>query len=297
MGFYFRKSLKLGLVRLNFSKSGIGTSVGITGFRIGVGPKGSYVHAGRGGLYYRKSLSPASQSPKLDAPKPYLQQTEIQEIESADVSQMRDEGSSELLQELNRVQKRTALFPVLLIFGVLFSFIFLSAPGISIYLIPYAIMVCVGLFFAWRADQRYGNVSLTFELEPETHERYQKLKVGFEQLQQCQGVWNIHASGQNFDYKRQAGAQTIIKRKRITPRFSRPQRVRCNIDVPTLRAGVETLYFFPDRILVYSRTGVGTIAYADISADATSTRFIEDGSVPGDAEVVGYAWQYVKVNR
>ena len=57
MGWYLRKSLKLGPIRFNLSKSGIGTSVGVKGLRIGSGPKGKYVHAGREGLYFRQALS------------------------------------------------------------------------------------------------------------------------------------------------------------------------------------------------------------------------------------------------
>ena len=57
MGLYLKKSFRAGPFRLNISKSGVGVSAGIKGARIGVGPRGSYVHAGRNGLYYRKNLS------------------------------------------------------------------------------------------------------------------------------------------------------------------------------------------------------------------------------------------------
>jgi hypothetical protein len=56
MGFYLRKSIKVGPIRFNLSKSGVGVSAGVTGFRIGTGPRGNYVHMGRGGIYYRKTL-------------------------------------------------------------------------------------------------------------------------------------------------------------------------------------------------------------------------------------------------
>ena len=58
MGWYLRKSLKIGPVRFNLSKSGIGTSIGVKGLRLGTGPKGPYVHGGRGGLYFREHLGP-----------------------------------------------------------------------------------------------------------------------------------------------------------------------------------------------------------------------------------------------
>ena len=58
MGWYFRKSLNFGPVRLNLSRAGLGASVGVRGARIGTGPRGSYVHLGTGGIYYRQSLGP-----------------------------------------------------------------------------------------------------------------------------------------------------------------------------------------------------------------------------------------------
>ncbi|HEX6799906.1 MAG TPA: DUF4236 domain-containing protein [Ktedonobacterales bacterium] len=56
MGWYLRKSVKMGPMRLNFSKRGIGVSTGVKGFRIGTGPRGPYVAGGRGGIYFRQSL-------------------------------------------------------------------------------------------------------------------------------------------------------------------------------------------------------------------------------------------------
>lgn len=62
MPFYIRKAFSLGPLRFNLSKSGLGLSAGVRGLRVGVTPKGkSYVHAGRGGLYYRQSLDGAVQ--------------------------------------------------------------------------------------------------------------------------------------------------------------------------------------------------------------------------------------------
>jgi hypothetical protein len=58
MGLYLRKSMKLGPMRVNLSKSGVGTSFGVKGFRVGVNASGkSYVHSGAGGIYYRSNLS------------------------------------------------------------------------------------------------------------------------------------------------------------------------------------------------------------------------------------------------
>src|SRR5438105_15780431 len=56
MGFYLRKSVRVGPLRFNLSGSGIGVSCGIPGLRIGTGPRGNYINAGRGGIYYRAAF-------------------------------------------------------------------------------------------------------------------------------------------------------------------------------------------------------------------------------------------------
>jgi hypothetical protein len=56
MSFYIRKSIKFGPIRLNFSKSGVGVSAGVKGARVATGPRGTYIHLGGGGIYYRQKL-------------------------------------------------------------------------------------------------------------------------------------------------------------------------------------------------------------------------------------------------
>lgn len=68
MAWNFRRSVKLGPVRFNFSKSGIGTSVGIRGFRIGKDAKGRTYTASSipgTGIYnreYSSASTPVAQS-------------------------------------------------------------------------------------------------------------------------------------------------------------------------------------------------------------------------------------------
>lgn len=78
MSFFLRKALRFGPVRFNLSKSGIGVSAGVKGLRIGMGPKGNYIHAGRGGLYYRKSLGRiGGSSSTTEAPSPLSKATAV----------------------------------------------------------------------------------------------------------------------------------------------------------------------------------------------------------------------------
>lgn len=83
MGWGFRKSVRIGLARLNFSRYGVGTSFGVRGLRIGRNAHGKvYAAGGRGPFWFRKTLSGATphpaaqhavrQSPHATAPLPAL---------------------------------------------------------------------------------------------------------------------------------------------------------------------------------------------------------------------------------
>jgi hypothetical protein len=55
MGWFFRKGFSFGPFRINFSKSGVGGSVGVKGARAGVNARGNkYLSLFRHGIGYRK---------------------------------------------------------------------------------------------------------------------------------------------------------------------------------------------------------------------------------------------------
>ena len=70
MTWFLRKSLRLGPLRLNLSKRGLGASVGVKGARIGVDAAGKpYAAGGRYGLYFRERLGPGGVHPSGQGPE------------------------------------------------------------------------------------------------------------------------------------------------------------------------------------------------------------------------------------
>jgi hypothetical protein len=57
--------------------------------------------------------------------------------------------------------------------------------------------------------------------------------------------------------------------------------------------GNQTLYFFPDRLLVFDLRGVGAISYSELILSSTHCRFVESEGAPADAKVVDSTWLYV----
>jgi hypothetical protein len=70
MAWRFLRSIKLGPLRLNLSKSGIGTSIGVRGFRVGTDAKGrSYTAASIPGTgIYSRTYSSQSKAAGASAP-------------------------------------------------------------------------------------------------------------------------------------------------------------------------------------------------------------------------------------
>lgn len=296
MGFYLRKGFNFGPLRLNLSRSGLGASFGVKGARIGIGPKGSYIHMGRGGLYYRQSLTPGRPHYVPSTPQPApLQPTptnNAQEIKSSPAAALTDSSATELLKELNRVKKRTDRFPMVIIPGAGAIIVLLSLQSATWMVALTAIAIAALALFARHTDVLNGTAILNYALEPDAANEYSKLQAPFRKLAECTKVWNIDATQHTSDTKHHAGATVGMDRKETQPRFSKPPKVQCNIEVPMLQTKDVTLYFFPDRLLVYDSAGVGSVTYSSLEVEGGENRFVESEGIPRDSRQVDRTWQY-----
>lgn len=295
MGFYLRKSLSLGPFRLNFSKSGVGVSTGIKGLRFGTGPRGNYVHMGAGGLYYRTTLpdgqtrttrvsQPVAPSPRAASP--------LTEIESGSVLEMSDSSSADLLKELNEKHQKTRFWPISATAGAICVWLAgVNGPHWAAYLTA-VVFLLLTTYLVYLDEMRKTTV-LFYDLDQAAEGTYQTLHDAFDQITSCARTWHIAARGLTDDRKRNSGASHLVSRKRITLGKKAPPYVKTNISVPCLPAGRQTLYLFPDRVLVYDDGQVGAVSCAALSIEMKRTVFIEEEGVPHDSKVVGYTWKYV----
>src|SRR6266850_4138137 len=169
MGIYLRKALSFGPLRLNLSRSGLGASFGIKGARVGAGPRGMYVHAGRGGLYYRQFLTSglgSSGGTSASPPIPADPADALQEIESADTSKLADASSAQLLQELNRVHTRIQVTPIIAICGLLILIGVVAAQSPPWGYGVAAAVLLISILYARHADVTHGTAILRYDLDP-----------------------------------------------------------------------------------------------------------------------------------
>lgn len=301
MGFYLRKSISVGPLRFNLSKSGIGVSAGVTGLRFGVGPRGNYVHMGRGGLYYRATVprSSSTRNSPVQPPTPISPEippgthAPLEEIESADVSKIVDSSSRELLDELSRKRAKVRLWPIVAIVSVVILGVGVSSNLPAWLLALFVLAGAAGTYAAYTRDALEKTVVLFYNFDPDLESAYAQLHTAASQLAGCAAAWHVEASGKVHDRKYHAGASNLVRRKNTFIRKTEPPYVKTNIETFAVGVGRQTLHFFPDRVLVYDQNGVGAVGYQELHIDVGETRFIESESVPRDAEVIDRTWEYV----
>jgi hypothetical protein len=297
MGWYFRKSLGFGPLKLNLSKSGIGYSVGVRGARIGSGPRGNYVRLGRGGVYYQKYFSPTSNQ-AVPTPAPIVNTLQVadQPILTASASHLQDSTSADLLAEIREKHRKVRFGPIV---GVAFLIVMVMLLSIKPPLwIPLALApIFIVLFIVIsRGDYEQKLVELNYELDDAARAKYVSLLNTLQKVAGSARIWQVTSQSKFADRKYNAGAGTLLTRKAISFQLSSPPYVKTEVAVWSLALDSQILYFFPDRILVYEGNQVGAVKYETLTISAKQIQFIESDGVPSDTRVVGYTWQYVNKN-
>ncbi|HXT17871.1 MAG TPA: DUF4236 domain-containing protein [Gemmatimonadaceae bacterium] len=189
MGFSIRQSVRVGPLRFNLSKSGVGVSAGVPGFRVGMGPRGNYVHAGRGGFYYRATLPshrtarPAPGPSFTQSPRATLQPSLGRptlgpdvEIESGPVVEMRDESAEGLLAELIAKRSLARFGPLVLVLAVL-AFAFASLQLLVIGQLLVGVVAVTATVTAFITDTMRKTTVILYEFDTDAEASFQGLDL------------------------------------------------------------------------------------------------------------------------
>ncbi len=284
MGFYFRKSVNLGGLRFNFSKSGVGVSTGVKGFRIGSGPRGNYVQMGRNGIYYKKTWGNSkrgenkhnnTQNIKKYNQNNYMPKSENEDLDEYSTEEICDSSSIELVEEIKNNYSKITLkwFSLLFIFNI---YLFILAFIIFAYL-----------------DYKRKNTIIFYDIDEETESRLQQFYDSFDEITKCKRKWYILSKNYNFDAKYNSGASSLVNREDIIIANKVPKYIKTNVKIPCIPVGKQKLYFFPDKILIIEGKKVGALSYKNLGISVTNGNFIETEMKPWDGTVVDYTYKYV----
>jgi hypothetical protein len=298
MAFYLRKSIRVGPMRVNLSRSGIGVSTGIPGLRFGTGPRGSYVRMGQGHVSYQstgrvpKAISRRQSGPVLNSgPAPFpCQQSPgdvvLSDVTGADTIALLPAEPSELVAQLDAAAKTHRLWPWAL-----------AVTVVALFTLPWLLIAGIPLtVYLWWRDTVRRTVVAFYEVDGPAHQSYQRLVDSMAIAGECRHAWHIVASGNvttTYQYKVNAGASALVSRVSLGRTLAGPPHLSTNIAVPSFQSGHRSVYLLPDRALVKDHHNYADIPYEQLHVGMHEQRFIESGTVPSDATVVGHTWKYV----
>jgi hypothetical protein len=223
------------------------------------------------------------------------------EVQSGDVGGMRDATVANLVDDLNKKQAQIRLgVTAAILFALIGSVVLLQSSFVShsISLIVGSILLVAALP-AWILGEWFDSYKRTavlfYNLQGSTEVAYRKVVESFDALATCHGTWHIASGGAVQDlttWKRNAGAAHLVNRKTANLVYRLPKVLRSNITPPTITLGGRTFYFFPEIMLVKHGSRFGAVSYENLQIRGQTSRFIEDGRPPADAQVVDFTWKH-----
>lgn len=280
MGWRFRKSINLGGgFRINISKSGIGYSWGCKGYRITKTAKGTVRRTlsipGTG-------ISHVTEGGKQNQTQPIFPESQevqrISPIQNNDADMLISFDTISIIDAVKKSKKWDNISTV----GIILFFL----VGI---LFPPCLLLCI-LSIALKIFVRVkGTIDLEYEMEDGAEEpQIDKIT----KISTCKKVWRIISSSTILDRKRNAGASTSKGRVACTVLKKLPFPLRSNYPCIVFKSKREQLIFLPDKLFVIQGGKIGALNYDDIDFQFNFSKFIEDGPVPQDAQVIGKTWAY-----
>ena len=290
MGLRYRKSINLGGgFRINISKSGIGYSWGVPGFRVTKTAKGTtrktYSIPGTGISYVEEHEKTNTNKDKF-SPQDHTASDKslgaTKELDIGEIQEFQTAEYQELLDKISKYKKWNLLANILLLTFILFFYPFFIITG------------CIGIALKIYVKQKMS-IPLVFSFDDESRAIYENTKAKWKALNTSKQLWQLITSTSVKDGRYNAGASSLVTRYKIRFSESCPAFFKSDEKFVSLKLKNETFYFMPDKLLIIKGNSVGAISYDNLKITGSEYRFIESDSVPSDTKIIGQTW--AKVNK
>lgn len=322
MGWRFRKSFSpLPGIRLNFSPRGISTSVDVGPVRFYAGSQGAAVTARipGTGISYRQPihlphsapehLAPTSPQPTIPAiPAPAASMAN--EIRSASTATLTSEGLAPVKELLIASQtERAKLLPELRVaqneaarlrskherwrngwlFRRVFRGYFARLGEMS--------MEATEKEAELQEQERLSRLATEFDLPENLKDAFGRVCDATAMLSKSQRIWDTLSSTVINRYRERTTASFSIQRKPVTISLGRCDLIESSWKVPHLmNANGGEMFIYPAFILYHvSHEAFALVDIRDANLDYNPTSFIEEESIPTDAQLIGHTWK--KANK
>ncbi len=303
MGLRFRKSINLGGgFRVNISKSGIGYSWGVKGFRITKTARGSIRTTSSipgTGISYSKEFGRGQHSPNSPSNVPSFDSNHYgaEKIANENISEIYSAEFEDVIKIARHKIAFNKIINFLMITSVLasyFSFLF----SFSEYETPRYYSMCFLVIFIISLILKIyimtlGRIKIDYEIDSESQQIINSRLRPLLELAKSQRLTRIVETRKVINKKYESGASDTVTTKKCKFTTNIPFPFKVNIPAPTFKMGKEKLVFLPDKLLIMKGLKIGIVNYTDINVRSSTTRFIEKQRVPKDTTIVDYTWRYV----
>lgn len=313
----FRRRIKIiPGVRLNFSRGGISTSIGIRGANFTFGKDGTYLNTGipGTGIYKRQKISSSSKlnnSPRTEENnntnyQPTIEQKDnIFSVEPDKITSQNMEGvkqsiidahnqRKELVTDIERVKKDLLWSKVKLFFAYLFIIGFVYKKIVEE--IKLNIIKQKESIIELEKQRNESYVQLDTDFDKDTSLKYENVLESFKELMKVEKIWDITREEENDKAKTRSSASRAIERKDIKIELKDLEDIKYNKQALCFcNANGADLYFYPSFIVMQGKDNFGVVGLDEIEFNFNSAKLIEQEKVPKDSEIIEYTW--FKVNK
>lgn len=307
MGWRIHRSINVGLgFKINISKSGIGYSWGVPGYRktrkANGGTRTTYSIPGTGISYVEETNSknnPPYKLPRSNSMERYnLENTKEYPVINGKIDALSTPENKIFIDRLKSIRLKNLLtwivgITLLVVFINLlnmipedvWTWIFLPIVGIVV-----ALIVLIN-------SRRH--IVIEYDIDKDITSLIKQRDEALSYLRSCEKIWNIEQYDQVAYTRVNAGASTNIKRKKVVLSYGKgPKYLKIVNDINLYQLKIDkTRYLFlPDKILVVGFLQVGALRYHDIKITMKDTPFVENSESPNDAIFLHNTWQYVNNN-
>ncbi len=315
MGLKFRRRQKLfpGFY-VNFSASGISTTLGIKGFNVNFNKGGAYLNTGipGTGIYERKKIanwdSRKQKSvdfvPETQQPENYFLPENLRgEIRSKNASEVTTEGLIELKEtlivankemlaiknEINSLEKQVKNANIKKVIAKTFIIGFMTKWFDKDYEEKKEYLINL------KNQVQECHIDIEIHMDRVLDEKYLKLKLAFEELQNSKKIWDMTNAVLNQDNR--SSAYRSIERKETQIGYK---------TIPFLNSIYESMcfhnqngsniYIYPGFAALFdNKLNFGLLELDELEITFEPMNFLETEKIPNDSNVVGETWY--KVNK
>lgn len=284
MGFRFRKSVNFGGFRINLSKTGIGYSFGVPGFRwtkLANGRTRTTASIPGTGLSYVKENSRQKSAKQTTVPQ-LMPGQHLSKTTTFSPEKYESTDSEVFLNALKRYKYRQVFLKTMILTSALCC-LSLEMPFFIL-----LILFCMLSLYVFL----YNRVNVEFIYDEHSQEKQSNINSVLEILRNSHRAFEAKEVYSNNNTKYTGGAGESIKGSKFSVKKRRPPFMKINNKCYSVFLNGKKLYFLPNGILVNSLFDLYLLSIKDLRIHLEETMYIEFGT-PKDSELIKHTWLYV----